>query len=452
MSLQRVKGTLSDPIQWHEGMLLLPQHFQQQDQRYNELLHFHMASINPFHWGVSHFKIDPVLLVNGMLRFLELEAVMPDGLVVTRHPDTEGFLELDLTPYADEMTVRPMTIHLAVPAYRRGYANASIDVEIPRYSSQEGKGIIDENTGVGDITIPCLQPNLRLMTEDALTSAYVSFPVFKISHESNSYVLRDFIPPTLTISLDSKLGEICKETAKRIREKIAFLVERLRSKTSSLMSEETESAVRLLSAGLLPFEAALNSGASTPYNLYVLMNILAGQVSGLYPGQVPPNFAGYNHNDLRPTFDQVSEFIFAMIDRIQEGYTVVPLVLSERTFSLSLEDNWQADRMIFGARSPVGMSEAELVDWIKNAVIASATAVDSIRDKRVLGAARKIIEGDEEMQLMPAKGMVLFEVDGSDEVIKPKEMLQIFNVGDELKKRPVELVLYVSKKSQDKFF
>ena len=452
MSIKRIKGTIADPIQWHEGMLLLPQHFQQADQRHNELLHFHMSSLTPFHWGVSHFKIDPVMLVSGTLRFLELEAVMPDGLIVTRHPDEEGFLEFDLTPYEEQLSVKPLIIHLAVPAYRKGYANAASDVELPRYLSSDGKPVIDENTGDGDIHIPRLKPNIQLMTEDMVTSSYVSFPMFKIAQESNAYVLKPYIPPTLIIHLDSQLGEVCTEAAKRIREKIAFLVERLRSKTSSLMSEETENAVRLLSAGLLPFEAALNSGASNPYNLYVLLNTLAGQVSGLYPGQMPPSFTGYNHNDLRATFQQVTEFIFAMVDRIQEGYAVVPLTLAERIFGLRLEESWIAPKMIFGARAPVTMTEAELVEWVENAVIASASAVDSIRDKRVLGAPRKIIEGDEEMQLMPARGMVLFEVAGDHESIHPKETLKVFNIGDELKKRPVDLVLYVSKKSQEKFF
>lgn len=452
MSIKRVKGAIADPIQWYEGMLLLPQHFQQADQRQNELLHFHMSSVTPFHWGISHFKIDPVLLVSGTLRFLELEAVMPDGLIVTRHSDESSFLEFDLTPYANQLAVKPMTIHLAIPAYRKGYANSAANVELPRYISSEGKPVIDENTGEGDIYIPRLKPNVQLMTEEMITSSYISFPMFKIAQESNAYVLRPYIPPTLIIHLDSQLGELCAQAAKRIREKIAFLVERLRSKTSNLMSAETESAVRLLSAGLLPFEAALNSGASNPYNLYVLLNTLAGQVSGLYPGQIPPTFAGYNHNDLRTTFLQVTDFVFAMIDRIQEGYSVVPFTLADRIFSLTLEESWCAPKMIFGVRAPVTQSEAELVEWIENAVIASSSRVDSIRDKRVLGAPRKIIEGVEEMQLMPAKGMVLFEVQGDHESIQAKESLKIFNIGDELKKRPLDVVLYVSKKAQEKFF
>ncbi|PTL82645.1 hypothetical protein DAT35_17795 [Vitiosangium sp. GDMCC 1.1324] len=39
-------------------MLLAPQHFQQQDRRYEALLHFHLGLDIPFHWGVSQLQYD----------------------------------------------------------------------------------------------------------------------------------------------------------------------------------------------------------------------------------------------------------------------------------------------------------------------------------------------------------------------------------------------------------
>ena len=80
---------LPEAIQWSEGMLLRPHHFQQATLRQESLLYYHAALIAPFHWGVRHLKIDEVLLVDGGFRVLELEAVMPDGLVVS-HPAAEG--------------------------------------------------------------------------------------------------------------------------------------------------------------------------------------------------------------------------------------------------------------------------------------------------------------------------------------------------------------------------
>src|SRR5262249_28543467 len=40
-------------IQWYEGMLLAPQHFQQSSLRQEALLAYHLAALSPYHWGVS---------------------------------------------------------------------------------------------------------------------------------------------------------------------------------------------------------------------------------------------------------------------------------------------------------------------------------------------------------------------------------------------------------------
>lgn len=445
-------GSIMDPIQWHEGMLLLPQHFQQSDQRIHQLLHFHMKIMSPFHWGVHHFKIDPVQLVTGTLRFLQLEAVMPDGLIVTRYETDENFLEVDLTPHMEEMSIKPMLIHVAVPAYREGYGNASETSGTPRYSSIQSLDVIDDNTGEGEVQVPKLKPNLKLIIGNEIPTTLVSFPILKVGFESNSFCLKDFVPPSLSLSTKSKISDKCTNVTKTAREKLAFLVSRLRSNTSNLMSRDTEHAVRLLSAGLLPLEAAVQSGGSNPYHVYLFLINLAAQVSGLYPGQVPPQFDPYNHNDLQHSFEQVAEFIFTMIDRIQEGYTVVPFRLTDRTFQIDFPEGWIADKIVLGAQAPSTMSESELVNWVENCVIVSQSLEEASRDKRVRGIPRTVVQSSEDLKLLPAKGMVLFEMDGKSEYLKPDELLRVFNVNDTLAKRPTELVLYLSKKIDQKFF
>lgn len=58
--------------------------------------------------------------MSGRLRILHLEAVLPDGLVVSYSYEEDEELEFDLTPYTDELAQRPMKISLAVPAKRVG--------------------------------------------------------------------------------------------------------------------------------------------------------------------------------------------------------------------------------------------------------------------------------------------------------------------------------------------
>ena len=47
-----------EAIDWHEGMLLAPQHFQQLSLRQEAMLSYHAAALSPFHWGVLRLRID----------------------------------------------------------------------------------------------------------------------------------------------------------------------------------------------------------------------------------------------------------------------------------------------------------------------------------------------------------------------------------------------------------
>jgi type VI secretion system protein ImpJ len=46
------QGRAVNRIQWFEGMLLVPQHFQQTDQRIDNLFNIHMANSVKDYWGV----------------------------------------------------------------------------------------------------------------------------------------------------------------------------------------------------------------------------------------------------------------------------------------------------------------------------------------------------------------------------------------------------------------
>src|SRR5690606_29497365 len=93
-----------DALVWHHGMLLAPQHFQQLSRRHEMLLYYHARTVAPYHWGVRHLEFDRVMLVGGVLRVRELEAILPDGLVVSHAggPDRAD-LQLDLAPFAERL-------------------------------------------------------------------------------------------------------------------------------------------------------------------------------------------------------------------------------------------------------------------------------------------------------------------------------------------------------------
>ncbi|MCP4923627.1 MAG: type VI secretion system baseplate subunit TssK [bacterium] len=432
-------------IQWHEGMLLLPQHFQQADLRQERLLHFHLSHSAPYAWGVSRLEIDKVLLVEGMFRVLNTEGVFPDGLAFQLERSSGTPLEVNLQTSLEEIvddSSKSLTVFLNVPVYAPGMSRS--DVEFPRFASASSETVVDENTGEGDVDVPRLQPNLSLYVGETLPSQYVGFPIAKVGYESNAYVLRPFEVPSLLLSREGVVFRRVLNLVQRARQKLSFLTERLNSKSQrGLMSSETEDAVRLLSSGLVPLETLLQAPHIIPFNLYTWLSAFAGQSSALQTGQVPPNFPVYNHGNILHSFEAVVDFIESMLDRIQEGYAVVPFEVEGREFRLNLKKDWIGQRLILGVKAPAGLALEDLSNWTLQAVIASQEVVTSVRDRRVRGAKRRLVEGDSALKLMPAKGMVLAEVTVDESVIKADQPLHILNIEDETATRPVEIVLYI---------
>jgi type VI secretion system protein ImpJ len=436
-------------IQWHEGMLLAPQHFQQMSLRHEELLHYHLMTIVPFYWGVHRLTIDSSLLIDGTLRVLELEAVMPDGLVVAYPDQKRGDLEIELKPHTEEMKQKALTVHLVVPVKRTGVA--STRGELARYDSVEGLPVVDENTGDSELSIPRIKPRLSLLIADIPPQKYSSFPLLKVAYRNETFTMIDYIPPTLTASTKSAIWEICSSVAHRLREKAIFLSERVRSPSSAMRGAlllETKSMIQSLVSDLPQFEALLNAGVSHPFTLYLSLCSLVGKIAAVGSGLIPAVLEPYDHNNLRASFEQAKEFIFRMIDEgILETHTPIPFGFENGVFGLGLEESWLTKTLTIGVRARAGMTEKDLIGWIEESLIGSSSKLESMKKKRILGAARTRIEGDRE--LIPARGVVLFALKAERQFIEPDEILQIVNTSDPTSKRsPAEIVLYVKNVSQ----
>jgi type VI secretion system protein ImpJ len=54
-------------VMWSEGMFLLPQHFQYQDEFHQHQLAQATLRNTPFHWGVQLLEVDEEALATGSL-------------------------------------------------------------------------------------------------------------------------------------------------------------------------------------------------------------------------------------------------------------------------------------------------------------------------------------------------------------------------------------------------
>lgn len=438
---------LADAIQWHEGMLLTPQHFQQMNLRQEQLLHYQMMLATPFFWGVRHLKIDPVMLLNGRFNILELEAIMPDGLLVW-HMSGDNSLDLDLEPYLEQLkTDQQLMIYLAVPAHRPEM-NA-FQGELARYHSIESRPVVDDNTGESAVRIPRLKPRLHLLAGDEPAQKYTYFPLACLNYKNESFALSDtFIPPYLNVLPNTAIHDQCTVIATRVREKAGFLSERLRlpsffSRMDKPLLYETRNLIQGLVSALPPLEAMLYAKQGHPYQFYLALCALAGNMAGYAGAQLPPVFPVYKHNDLYKSFYPVLEFLTKILDSIHESYVALPFQQEGRRFVLMPHDAWLEKEFIIGIRARTGVSESALEEWVDNALIGTHMHMQMLKDNRILGAARQRIEKNSELDLLPTKGLLLYQVQVDSNFITLGDLLEIENTSvDEAQDRPGEIIFY----------
>jgi type VI secretion system protein ImpJ len=433
-------------VLWHDGMLLLPHHFQETSRRFERLLEYHLGSSSPYHFGVSHLEIDQGLLVSGTLRVIELEAVMPDNMVVS-HAASDPLLEVDLKAHAAVMRAAPATVFLAVLRENLGRATASGGLEqLSRYRTIEGPPVVDGNTGEGEIAIPRLVPDVRLIVGALPPPRFVSLPIARVQLDGEAFARTDYIPPALTTPLTSPLGKLCSDIVQRLREKALRLADKVSALSMTTDRElifELRRQIHSLVAALPGFEAVLSTEQAHPYPLFVALAGLVGQLATVARSPVPPVLPSYRHDELRTTFQITKDHVFRMIDEgILESFTAHPFDCEQGRFRLDFLREWRGRSLVLAVRGRRGVAERDVLSWIGTALFGAANKAPEMQASRVLGVGRRPVPryGD----LVATGGSLLFEIEETSSYIESGEPLVVFNTADPTgAAAPGELILYV---------
>ncbi|MDR3518957.1 MAG: type VI secretion system baseplate subunit TssK [Azospirillaceae bacterium] len=442
---------IPDTIAWHDGMLLAPQHFQQMSLRAESLLHYQLSRALPFRFGVVHVQVDRVRLVSGLVRVRELEAVMPDGLVLNYAGDDEAPLEIDISAYADPVGQTLITIHVAVIAGRGDRGAGAGDAA--RFVSVEGAPVPDLSSG-DEITIARFRPRLTLVATIAANQKppqkYVSMPIAQVSFRDDAFVVTDFVPPTLAVTPNSALGILSADIVRRVREKALFLAERSGGGAAvttvpNEMADAARAEIRSLVTGLPPLEAQLAVGACHPFDIYLSLCALAGHLSAFASGAVPAKLSRYDHHDPMAAYSEVRDFILRMIDRVKEGVARIAFTFEDGMFGLVMEEAWLRGRLIVGVRGPAAAAVAEMTTWMSNCIIASRSKLEALSGLRIKGADRLVLEDGNEGGIAVPRGIVPFEIRYDPRYIVAGEPLAIWNPDTLAARfRPLEIILFVN--------
>lgn len=423
---------IPEAVLWHEGMLLAPQHFQQASARAESLLGYALGATGLFPWGIRRLSVDRALLAAGRFRVTELEAILPDGLAVLYPRDGEPLLELDLAKAKAELADAPMAVHLAVPVE----AAAPEPGAPKRTRSVEGRPVADANTGDGDLAVARLRPVLSLhLTASPLvppSAKYVSLPIARVGFTDDAFTLQPFAPPRTTMPAGTELADLARQVASRLRDKAAALAERLRSASADTMpGGSLLETLRSMVAHLPRLEGLVEAEQVHPFLVYLTLCDMAGGLAWLGGQPLPPVPPRYRHADSLPAFQELSDFLLRMVERVRESYRAVRFRhLGEDRFGLDLVPGMlTGDSLVVGAQIASGSTPSETVEWLSKAMIGSKSMLRAIGERRIRGAARERVDVVEELGLIPPATMVLFRIAGDTEFVQAGQPLEVVGSG-----------------------
>ncbi|WP_295855098.1 type VI secretion system baseplate subunit TssK [uncultured Xylophilus sp.] len=431
---------VADRIQWHEGMLLSPQHFQLLSARLDGLVAWQTLAAAPFAWGVRRWVVDTGLLPAGLLRVLELDAILPDGTAVVHSAGDPLHqpLELSLAPFAEQLAAEPLDVYLTLPV-----ATAARTAEA-RYRSVSGAPVEDEVSDALPADIPRLLPRLGLAVGAVPSGLYVALRLGTLSKDNEVVKLGTTLPPLLEVARDNPLWVTVSALLGQLRGKAAFVAKQTAMPSSRvddrLAQLELKDRLRSLLAELPFCEAVMRTPHLHPLPLYWALCGLLGSLSLLRPGGLPPVPPDYDHADPSRIFAPVIAALQDAVSDVSQDYREHKFEFRNGAFEIELRPEWMGARLVVGAR---GQPDKDLLAWMGSAIIGSHSAYPSLRERRVLGAVRSPIDHADELGLRTGSGYLLEAIQVSPGLTVAGERLIISNTNESATaQRPQELVLF----------
>ncbi|MGI4861917.1 MAG: type VI secretion system baseplate subunit TssK, partial [Janthinobacterium lividum] len=167
---------------------------------------------------------------------------------------------------------------------------------------------------------------------------------------------------------------------------------------------------------------------------------MLGSVSLAKPGAMPPVLGDYDHAEpsamLLPLLDDIDALTQALCQQFRER----KFELRSGAFEITIPPEALESRLYIGLR---GQTEKDLQAWMKGAIVGPASRYASLKQRRVLGAARHGVEQVEGLAVRSGMGYVLFELDHAGGMVVGGEPLIISHTNEiPGLERPREIVLF----------
>lgn len=333
--------TKTHRILWGEGVLLRPQHFQQQDLHFDARLRQCMGLAHAHPWGIRALEMDREALANGLVRIDRLEMAFQDGTFLDAPGDEPLPLARDLNDVPNLGT--EVLVHACLPLLNPYGGNAGTpgkSANRPARYGMEHVPVSDLYTEALESEIGSLKLDVRLMMDVENRDGNLSVPVARLfKSPTGTWSVDDgYVPPLLELQGSPavqatlrRLADILlvksRSLAASHRERVKSIVEYGTSDIASFWLLHTVNRSFPLLNHLLRFPQA------HPEEAYKALAQLAGELitfsSSLSLGDIPP----YEHDGLTETFQRSDSLIRKLLETVvSDRYAVVPLVSTRPSF------------------------------------------------------------------------------------------------------------------------
>ena len=325
-------------------MFLTPQHFQAQDEYFEQHIQFRATASSSSSWGLTGLAIDQEALSNGTFTIRHCRGIMPDGL-------TFNIPEADDPPPGREIaeffppTEPELDVFLALPEARPRGKNVTVvngqgghpDAGT-RYVA-ETRLVLDETGGLEQKPVQVANKNFRLVFGGESLDGTASIRIAQITRSpAGTYILRaDFIPPSLSIDSSDYLLLLLRRLIELLAAKSGSLSNLRRQKGRSV-AEFGQGDVgnfwllHTANTYLPQLKHLWIARRRHPEMMYLMMLALAGGLSTFSLDEQARNLPDYDHENLGRCFTDLDEKIRLLLETaIPSKCLAVPLVITDKS-------------------------------------------------------------------------------------------------------------------------
>lgn len=344
------------PVQrvvWSEGMLISPQHLQQQDAYHERLLAARLRALSPYCWGVSQLELDERALERGQVALRSFHGVLDDGTLVelpSGHPALPAARPIE-GHFPAHGTACELFLALPREQVAGGYARAGSSAKKARFTI-ETRAVVDAVGAADEEGVDFGVPNFSLLFGDEPRDDLECLKLAEVVREAGGRFsfAGPFVPPSLRVAASPFLAEGIRRVLGAASAKRREVAAERRHRDKSTVEYAADDVGRYLAlhalSGAIPSLADIAaSGDASPREAYSVLVQLAGQLTAFSSGEDPADLPRYVHGDPRETFEPLFAKLLSLL-KVAVASRVITVPLEARSDGTHL--GRLLDAQIFG--------------------------------------------------------------------------------------------------------